>query len=70
MKKEKIKLTDLKINSFVTGESSKLKGGRPGYTFDCALVPLSDSCPTEHKYGCQASIELLCSATLARIDCL
>lgn len=73
MKKKKIRLEDLKVSSFITDQTSSIKGGAPVKTAGnfCAIDPFSEKCrPSDHDYGCEASIELVCSASLARVDCI
>ena len=73
MKGKKIKLTKLQVNSFVTQQSAALKGGAPVKTAgnNCVVDIFSEKCePTGYYYGCEASIEIVCSGTLARIDCI
>ena len=69
MKNKKIKLADLKVNSFVTGQTSSLKGGRPGFTFDCPADLWTEKCVISDGYACEASYDNKCAWTIGALYC-
>lgn len=72
MKNKKIKLTNLKVNSFVTNESAAIKGGAPLYTggHNCKYpVHTEDNCQPSDVNLCEASFERHCPWSVGGLYC-
>ncbi|MFA0961680.1 hypothetical protein AB9P05_07725 [Roseivirga sp. BDSF3-8] len=54
MKKQKISLSDLRLESFVT---SNIRGGLKRIADDTTVPPSSDCEPTEASYTCPGAIQ-------------
>jgi len=59
MKKRKLKLDELKVESFTTSEGKSIKAGR----FDELPVSDTETIPTFNAEGCHSAIELNCQFT-------
>lgn len=68
MKSKKIKLSELKVKSFITEESAAINGGKELISTKCGVAVLfTDKCkPSE---GCEPSFEAHCAWTKGKYYC-
>ena len=71
MNNKKIKLADLKVKSFITGESESIKGGYKDVTrgYTCHIVAHTDDCKPSDVNVCEASFDRKCAWSIGGLYC-